>query len=225
MPALLVADHDALPGSADSVASAIRIVGRRRPDGAGEVLLERTGVAGCMSLRFGVAGFDASGTGSVFSAGGDDCGPAGRVARIDGVLGERPTLSRLGGTTMAAEDRIRRPVEVQASRDGSRILVREEESVWLLDRDLRVLGFRAVSSRARVAWVSSAAGGAPRFVIADDGRLEAFGSDRFGLERALPVGPLAGAPLAAVSVSARGVVAVFVPAGATDSIVTVDLGR
>jgi hypothetical protein len=225
IPPMLVVNHEPIPGSADSVPSTIAVVGRRRPDGAGETILERAGVAGCMTLRLGEAGFDATASGSVFSAGGEDCGPAGRIVRLDGALGDRPVLSRLGGTTMAAEDRIRRPLEIEAARDGMRILVREEEAVWLLDRDLRVLGFRAVSPRARIAWVVPGGVAAPRFVIADEGRLEIYEADRFGLERAVPVGPLAGAPLVAVSVAGVGVVAAFVPAGGPESIVTVELGR
>jgi hypothetical protein len=224
-PVVLIADHDAMAGHADSVPSTIRVAGPRRPDGSAETLLQRGGAAGCLSLRLGLTSFDADESGSLFSGGGDDCGPVARVARIDGFLTDRPKMSRLAGTTMAAEDRIRRALEIVVARDGSRVLVREEEAVWLLDRDLRVLGFKSVSSRARIAWVAGARGESLRFVIADQGRLEGFEADRFGLQGSVSVGPLAGAPLAALAAAGGAVHAVFVPAGETDSIVTVDLGQ
>jgi hypothetical protein len=225
LPALLVAEHARLPESADTVEASVRVVGPRRPDGVPRTLLERSGVAGCASMQLGLGGLDLSETGSVYSAGGDGCGPAGRIVRINAVLAARPTLSRLGLATMAAEDRIRSPLEVASAGDGSRVLVREADAVWLLDGDLRVLGFEAVSAEARVAWVSPPSGGeVPHFVIADDGRLDVFEADRFGRKGSLPVGPLAGAPFAVVPVPGRGVVAVFVPAGERHSVVTVELG-
>lgn len=218
---VVVAAHTPLSGGADTVAATVSVFGASRPEGDVQPLLVRSDAAGCASLRFGLTGFAVSENGSVFAGGGEGCGPAARLVRVDAFLGPAPALSRLGAATMLAEDRIRGPVEIAAAADGSRLLVREADAVWLLDRDLRVLGFRSVSAHARVAWLEGQRSGTLNFVVADAGVMEVFEADRFGMVESLDVGPLSGAPLAFASLPDGRRVAVFVPAERSASLVLV----
>lgn len=218
---VLVAGFAPLSGGADTVPATVAVFGASRPGGDSQPVLERSMAAGCASLRFGVAGFAASETGSLFAGGGDGCGPAARLVRVDAFGGLAPTLSRLAAATMLAEDRIRGPVEIVAAADGSRLLVREADAIWLLDRDLRVLGFRAVSARARVAWLDGQTSGARAFILADAGVIQVFEADRFGMLESVDVGPLAGAPVGFAALPDGRRVAVFVPAERLASVVVV----
>lgn len=223
-PAVLLVDHTAVPGGADTVPAAALVTGAERPTGEAETVAHRSGVAGCVSLHLGLAGLGVSHSGTLFSAGREGCGPAGRLVRVDAFQGASPTLSRLGVATMLAEDRIRAPVELAASADGERVLVREADAVWLLDRDLRILGFVRVSDRARAAWLNPAPAGPLQFMVADAGALQVFEADTFRMVESLAVGPLAGAPPAFVSLLDGRRVAVIVPAERPESVVLVTFG-
>jgi hypothetical protein len=220
---LLVLGYTRLAGGPDTVPAAVSVVGPTRPGGDNETVLERAAAAGCASLHLGLRGFSASEAGPLFSAGGEACGPAARIVRVDGFRGPSPSLSQLGVATMLAEDRIRAPLEVAAAADGSRLLVREADAVWLLDRDLRVLGFRAVSSRARIAWLRPGAAPGLEFMIADSAAMQVFEADQFGLLDSVQVGPVSGAPLAFVLLPDGRRVAVFVAAERQESAVIVTL--
>jgi hypothetical protein len=210
-----------LVGGADTVPSVLSVTSYDRPGGATVSVLERDRVLGCASVHLGKAGFDAAG-GVLFSAGGDACGPGARVLRLDDFRGARPSPSLLGIQTIAAEDRILAPVEVKVAADASHVLVREADAVWLLDRDLRVLGVRAVSAQARIAWLGGA--GVPlEFMIADTGSLATYDVGRFAETRSMEVGPLSGGPVAFVELPDGSRVGIFIPGDRFDSVVVVPI--
>jgi hypothetical protein len=220
---LLVLGYTRLAGGPDTVPAAVTVSGPTRPGGESETVLARTHASGCASLHLGLLGFSASEAGELFSAGGESCGPAARIVRVDAYRGPTPTLAQLGVATMLAEDRIEAPVEVAAAADGSRLLVREADAVWLLDRDLRVLGFRSVSSRARIAWLRPGDEPGLQFMIADGASMQVFEADQFKLLDSVQVGPVSGAPLAFVLLPDGRRAAVFVAAERQESAVIVTL--
>ncbi len=213
-----------LPGGADTVAATLVVRGPRRPDGEPELLASRPSVAGCVALHLGVEGFSVTPGGRLFAASGPACGPAGRLVRVDGAGGYAPAIGRLASETVAAEDRIGTPRQVAVSQDGTRLLVRDDRGVWLLDEDARVLGFRPFAGASSVAWVEGTGRGQPlRFVVADGGRVGVYEADRFGVVAEVVTGPLADLPVAAVALPNGERVAVVVPAEAPAAVVVVPL--
>jgi hypothetical protein len=213
-----------LLGGPDTVAATLVVRGPRRPDGEPELLASRSPVAGCVALHLGVEGFSVTPGGRLFAASGPACGPAGRLVRVDGAGGPAPTIARLASEVAAAEDRIGTPRQVAVSGDGTRVLVRDDRGVWLLDEDARALGFRPLAGASGVAWMEGTGPGQPlRFVVAGGGRLGVYEADRFGTVAELETGPLADAPLAAAALPGGERVAVVVPAEAPAAVVVVPL--
>jgi hypothetical protein len=213
-----------LAGGPDTVAAALVVRGPRRPDGGPELLSSRPGVAGCAALHLGVEAFAVTPGGRLFAASGAACGPAGRLLRVDGAGGHAPTIGRLASETVAAEDRIGTPRQVAVSHDGTRVLVRDDRGVWLLDGDARALGFRRSAGASRVAWLDGTGRGQPlRFLVADGGRVGVYEADRFGPVAEVVTGPLADAPVAAVARPNGERAAVVVPAEDPAAVVVVPL--